>query len=343
MSFKFVITSISDIQTVSKWHKTESVRKWIYIDNWTEYYEAVKDVPGYYLYSVYQNNTMIAHIAGEVIDNWLAMDIIVDPVKHGKGFGTAILVDMFVRTSELFGNIYGYIANIYSGNIVSKKCFEKAGFCYEKDGEDGEMVYKRQFNPVDVISHYDTLIDENNDPVHDPAPLREYMDKWDGEQFINELQLTKEKAVLEIGVGTGRIAIKTAPLCRSFTGIDISSKTIGRAEENLSDNKNIHLICDDFMSHKFSELYDVIYSSLTFMHIEDKLTAINKIAGLLKPNGKFVLSIDKNQDEYIEFTDRRIKVYPDNPDDICGYIKAARLSLEKQLETEFAYVVVAQK
>ena len=37
------------------------------------------------------------------------------------------------------------------------------------------------------------------------------------------------------------------------------------------------------------------------MHIEDKLTAINKIARLLAPDGRFVLSIDKSQDNYIEF------------------------------------------
>ena len=32
-------------------------------------------------------------------------------------------------------------------------------------------------NKDDVIIHYDTLIDLNNDPVHDPEPLKEYMDK----------------------------------------------------------------------------------------------------------------------------------------------------------------------
>ena len=37
-------------------------------------------------------------------------------------------------------------------------------------------------NPL--IDHYDSLIDENNDPVHDPAPLKDYMNKWDGDRFI---------------------------------------------------------------------------------------------------------------------------------------------------------------
>ena len=52
----------------------------------------------------------------------------------------------------------------------------------------------------DVIQHYDLLIDENNDPVHDPKPLRDYMDKWDGQSFIDKMELNKDKSVLEIGV-----------------------------------------------------------------------------------------------------------------------------------------------
>ncbi|OGO90475.1 MAG: hypothetical protein A2Y17_13015 [Clostridiales bacterium GWF2_38_85] len=87
----------------------------------------------------------------------------------------------------------------------------------------------------------------------------------------------------------------------------------------------------------------MIYSSITFMHIEDKLTAINKVAGLLKSGGRFVISIDKNQNEYIDIGNRKIKIYPDNPNDITGYIKAARLLLEKQFETKFAHIFVARK
>ena len=168
----------------------------------------------------------------------------------------------------------------------------------------------------DLIEHYNKLIDENNDPARDPKPLRDYMDKWDGEKFIESMELDKSKSVLEIGIGTGRLAIKVAPNCKSLCGIDISEKTIQRATENLLLYQNIKLICDDFMSFKFETQFDVIYSSLTFMHMQDKLSAIQKIASLMTNNGLFVLSIDKNQNEYIDMGDRKIKIYPDNPNDI---------------------------
>ena len=47
-----------------------------------------------------------------------------------------------------------------------------------------------------VVYHYDLLIDENNDPVHDPKPLQEYMNKWDGPAFIEQMQLNNNKSVL---------------------------------------------------------------------------------------------------------------------------------------------------
>lgn len=195
----------------------------------------------------------------------------------------------------------------------------------------------------DVITHYDKLIEENNDPVRDPESLKNYMDKWDGPVFIDKLKLSPDKEVLEFGVGTGRLAIKIAPLCKSFTGIDISPKTIERAKENLSKFANIALYCGDFLTYAFNEQFDVIYCSLTFMHIEDKQSAINKVAELLKSNGIFLLSIDKNQSEYIDMGDRKIKIYPDKKNMICEYINSTGLLLKKPFETEFAYIIKAVK
>lgn len=46
---------------------------------------------------------------------------------------------------------------------------------------------------VDVKTHYDRLIAEGNDPVHDNEILKQYMDKWDGPQFVEDMQLPAMK------------------------------------------------------------------------------------------------------------------------------------------------------
>ena len=195
----------------------------------------------------------------------------------------------------------------------------------------------------DVIRHYDLLIAENNDPVRDPKPLKDYMDKWDGQVFIDKMKLDKDKSVLEIGVGTGRLAVKTAILCKDYCGIDISPKTIYRARENLVNHKNVKLICDDFLSHHFNSLYDVVYSSLTFMHIHEKQNAINKVACLLKNGGRFVLSIDKSQEDFIDMGTRKITIFPDSPTEIKDCILNADLDLVECFDTELAHIFVAKK
>lgn len=194
-----------------------------------------------------------------------------------------------------------------------------------------------------VSSHYDALIDENNDPVFDPEPLKIYMDRWDGAAFFDLLDLSVSKSVLEIGVGTGRLAIRTAPLCRTFTGIDISEKTVEKAKQNLKRFSNVTLIHGDFNTFDFSEKYDVIYSSLTFMHFNNKTDTIEKIYSLLVPNGSFVLSIDKSRNKYIECNGRTVEIYPDDPDITKTHLHNAKFVVESVIETEAAYLFSAKK
>ena len=197
-------------------------------------------------------------------------------------------------------------------------------------------------NTSDIIAHYDLLIDENNDPVHDPEPLRSYMDKWDGQPFIDKMHLDNTKSVLEIGVGTGRLALRTAPFCRSFTGIDLSPKTINRAKENLSHLQNTTLICADFTTYDFPHKFDIIYSSLTFMHIQNKQAAITKISSLLNTDGRFLLSINKNSSDFIDMGTRKLKIYPDDPAEILSCLNSANLTLNEQYETGFAIIFSAK-
>jgi len=196
---------------------------------------------------------------------------------------------------------------------------------------------------LDVIRHYDLLIDEGNDPVHDPAPLQEYMNRWDGEAFLQALALNGSQSVMEIGVGTGRLALRTAPVCRHFTGIDVSPKTVARAGANLAHLPNVTLLCGDFLTAEFHQSFDVIYSSLTFMHMEDKQTAVHRIAALLNPGGRAVISLDKTQQALIDYGTRKLRVYPDDPAQIAALLCAENMTVLPVIETEFAHIVAAER
>ena len=55
---------------------------------------------------------------------------------------------------------------------------------------------------MNIKTHYDLLIEENNDPFRDPPSLRQHMESWDGQVFLDLLELAPSKMVLEIGIGT---------------------------------------------------------------------------------------------------------------------------------------------
>ncbi len=226
---------------------------------------------------------------------------------------------------------------------LKQKLFEN--FEHDRDGytaAKGAFI-KEITDKVKILAHYDALIDENNDPIHDPAPLKAHMDKWDGSVFIEALQLTPDKSVLEIGVGTGRLAMRVCGNCGRFIGLDLSSKTIKRAKENLRCFSNAELLCGDFLTYDFPGRFDIIYSSLTFVHIEDKLAAIQKVASLLNDGGRFVLSVSKSQDRVMDMKNRQVPLYPATQEKIASLLNEAGLAIEQQFETEFAVIFAVRK
>ena len=194
-----------------------------------------------------------------------------------------------------------------------------------------------------ISKHYDLLIENGNDPVLDCKELADYMDKWDGKEFINLLNLNAYKTVLEIGCGTGRIAKKIIKQCKKYVGIDISSKTVDVAKNHFKDFNNAFFINEDFLKYKDTEKYDVIFSTLTFMHIKDKKKALNNVFNLLKNKGEFILSIDKNQQNFIDTGYSRIEVYPDNPTYISKTLTSLGFIKFKIKEIDNAYVITAQR
>ena len=236
------------------------------------------------------------------------------------------------KAAELFPNdIDGYIE--YKSPCI-EELYKECGLKL-RASEDTELT--------DATEHYDMLIEENNDPFRDPPVLREYMCKWDGKPFWDALELSGDKSVLEIGMGTGRIADKVAPYCSRLTGIDISPRTVERAKENLRKYDNISFVCGDFNSYDFEKTFDVIYSSLTMMHFEDKAAVISKIDRLLNDNGILCLSVDKDRSEYIDMKTRRVRVYPDTPENIVSLIEKTSMSPIRVIEVDNAYIIVSRK
>ena len=144
--------------------------------------------------------------------------------------------------------------------------------------------------------HYDRLAEAGHGR-NDPPVMQSYMARWDGPLFRDALGDLTGKDVLEVGIGIGRIARQVLNAgCRSLTGLDISPKTIEVARSDLADFPNLELVLADITAFRREQAFDLAYSVLTFMHVEDKPRALSNIVASLRPGGRVVLSIDQPSD-----------------------------------------------
>tara|TARA_A100001011_G_C14103729_1_gene753948 strand:- start:161 stop:961 length:801 start_codon:yes stop_codon:yes gene_type:complete len=103
-----------------------------------------------------------------------------------------------------------------------------------------------------------------------------------------DLNLIKNKKVMEVGVGCGRITsnlITFQP--EKVIGIE-PSKAINIAKENINSNK-VDLLNIKGEEINFENEFDYVFSLGVIHHIPNYEKVLNKIMMSLKPNGKFII------------------------------------------------------
>ncbi|MCF6344132.1 MAG: class I SAM-dependent methyltransferase [Devosiaceae bacterium] len=120
----------------------------------------------------------------------------------------------------------------------------------------------------------------------------------DQKAYQRKLELTRSymhqnMRVLEIGCGTGTIAIAHAPFVKQIDAIDVSSNMLAIAKEKL--------IADNISNITFTQVkledmktdpktYDMVMAHSVLHLLDDKNVAIARIKKMLKPEGIFVSS-----------------------------------------------------
>ncbi len=149
---------------------------------------------------------------------------------------------------------------------------------------------KYLYNEFDVGAHF---TDAREVAKYDRM-MAKFRDIPEEIEHIRNAIVKPPYTILEIGTGTGELAIGLAKYCRKVIAVDVSSVMLefaGKKAESCG-IRNIEFRKGGFLSydHKGKKV-DGVVSQIALHHIPDfwKLIALRRIAGLLKPGGRFYL------------------------------------------------------
>ncbi len=117
------------------------------------------------------------------------------------------------------------------------------------------------------------------------------------EKIINRAGLKAGERVLDLGTGTGAVAIKAAQQVGSngyVTGMDISSEMLNLAKERLANAPINHIgFCEGRAESipAADSNFDVVLASLSLMYVIDRETAAKEIARVLRPGGRLAAAV----------------------------------------------------
>ncbi|HET8685341.1 MAG TPA: class I SAM-dependent methyltransferase [Methanosarcina sp.] len=140
------------------------------------------------------------------------------------------------------------------------------------------------------------------------------------------LEIKNTDLILEIGTGTGELALRLSAHCRKVVAIDVSKTMISFAKMKAERQKktNVHFCNAGFLTYEnYNEPFDIIVTQLALHHLPDywKMIALKRIYGMLKEGGKFYL---------------RDVVFPSHVRDYDNYFDEIITDLKKSAGNEIA-------
>ncbi|MDY6864808.1 MAG: class I SAM-dependent methyltransferase [Halobacteriota archaeon] len=137
--------------------------------------------------------------------------------------------------------------------------------------------------------------DEANVQAYDERMARLRDVKSEVKSIMDDMGITKESTVIEIGCGTGNFSVEASKHCKKVYSVDISEMMLEFAEKKAGSVKsdNITFINAGFLTYRHTEEpVDLVVSQLALHHLPDfwKMVALLRMNQMLKMGGKLFLS-----------------------------------------------------
>lgn len=164
------------------------------------------------------------------------------------------------------------------------------------------------YTDLEEVQAYDLRMQKLRDTENEANRIREL------------LKIKNTDLILEIGTGTGELALRFSAHCRKVVAIDVSKTMISFAKMKAESQKrtNVYFCNAGFLTYEnYGEPFDIIVTQLALHHLPDywKMIALKRIYGMLKEDGKFYLrdvvfpSQIRDYDSYFNKIITDLKIY----------------------------------
>jgi len=156
-----------------------------------------------------------------------------------------------------------------------------------------------------------------------------YWDSFEKDRVLPLLGDLSGKKVLDVGAGTGRLAIRLAQKGAEITALDISEEMLGKIK-----NKKIEKVIGEaeYLSFK-NESFDIVVATFLIVHLKDLKRFFDEVYRVLKPGGLFlVTNINQRKAPAVKTKEGLVEIesYYHKPEKVIEELENLAFVIEKQ-------------
>lgn len=160
-----------------------------------------------------------------------------------------------------------------------------------------------------------------------------YLNSFEQNKVLPLLYDVEGKKILDVGAGTGRLAILLADKGAVITALDVSAEMLKVLRRKAGTRKNIKYVEGEAENIDFpEESFDVVVAAFLIVHLKNPTYFFKEAYRVLKPNGLLVVTnINQKEPPEVKTRDGIIKIdsYYHRPDKIKDMLEETAFSIEK--------------
>jgi ubiquinone/menaquinone biosynthesis C-methylase UbiE len=162
-----------------------------------------------------------------------------------------------------------------------------------------------------------------------------YLNSFEQHKLLPLLGDVREKNILDVGAGTGRLALLLCERGALLTALDVSEEMLKILQKKSGNRSNIKCVVGDAENMELpDESFDIVVAAFLIVHLKNPLFFFKEAYRVLKPGGLFVVTnINQKEPPEIKTREGSIKIdsFYHRRDKIREQLEEVAFGIEKEV------------